>query len=226
MRQDVASYGSNGFDAAQFNGSSGKCGFTLTQTLFAITPGPAVLLTVSHGMKSGWGVSLKAALGAQAGNGIYFLLSAVGLGAILSTSETLFHIVKYAGAAYLIYIGIRTIWQSTRAAEPQRAYAGILTQPFVQAVLTQLANPKSVLFFGALMPQFIDPSGDLLLQYALFAAACVLSEMPVLAVYGWLAAQGRRAFVGPKVAIWRERLSGGALVAVGASLAAIKRSAP
>jgi len=200
--------------------------FTLTQTLFAITPGPAVLLTVSHGMKSGWGASLKAAAGVQAGNGIYFLLSALGLGAILSTSETLFHLVKYVGAAYLIYLGLRTIWQATRAAEPEGAFAGVLTQPFSQAVLTQLANPKSVLFFGALMPQFIDPSGNLVLQYALFAAACVLSEMPVLAVYGWLAAQGRRAFVGPRVAIWRERLSGGALVAVGASLAAIKRSAP
>jgi homoserine/homoserine lactone efflux protein len=200
--------------------------FTLTQTLFAVTPGPAVLLTVSHGMKSGFGAALKAAIGVQAGNGIYFLLSALGLGAILSTSETLFHVVKYVGAAYLILLGLKTIRNASRAGEPRSGFAGVLARPFNQAVLTQLANPKSVLFFGALMPQFIDPSGDLVLQYALFAAACVLSEVPVLAVYGWLAAQGRRAFVGPSVAIWRERLSGGALVAVGASLAAIRRSVP
>lgn len=200
--------------------------FTLTMTVFAIAPGPAVLLTVSHGMKSGWGASLKAALGVQAGNGIYFLLSALGLGAILSTSETLFDVVKYVGGAYLIYLGLRTIWNATHASEPSTGFSGALTHPFWQAVLTQLANPKSVLTFGALMPQFIDPAGDLVLQYTLFAAACFASEVPVLAVYGWLAAQGRRAFVGPRVAIWRERLSGGALVAVGASLAAIKRSAP
>jgi homoserine/homoserine lactone efflux protein len=200
--------------------------FTLTQTLFAVTPGPAVLLTVSHGMKSGFGASLQAAIGVQAGNGIYFLLSALGLGAILSTSETLFHAVKYVGAAYLIWLGLKTIWQAAGAAKPRSGFAGALRQPFAQAVLTQLANPKSVLFFGALMPQFIDPAGDLVLQYALFAAACVLSEVPVLAVYGWLAAQGRRAFAGPRVAVWRERLSGGALIAVGASLAAIRRSVP
>jgi homoserine/homoserine lactone efflux protein len=200
--------------------------FTLTMTVFAIAPGPAVLLTVSHGMKSGWGASLKAALGVQAGNGIYFLLSALGLGAILSTSETFFHLVKYAGAAYLVYLGLRTIWNAGSAAAPRAGFAGALRQPFAQAVLTQLANPKSVLTFGALMPQFIDPAGDLVLQYTLFAAACFVSEVPVLAVYGWLAAQGRRAFVGPRVAVWRERLSGGALVAVGASLAAIKRSGP
>lgn len=200
--------------------------FTLTQTLFAVTPGPAVLLTVSHGMKSGFGASLRAALGVQAGNGVYFLLSAVGLGAILTTSETLFHVVKYAGAGYLVFLGLCTIRNAASATDPRSGFAGVLARPFTQAVLTQLANPKSVLFFGALMPQFIDPAGDLIVQYALFAAACVLSETPVLAVYGWLAAQGRRAFVGPRVALWRERLSGGALIAVGASLAAIRRSAP
>lgn len=200
--------------------------FTLTQTLFAVTPGPAVLLTVSHGMKSGFGASIQAAIGVQIGNGIYFLLSAVGLGAILSASETLFHLIKYVGAAYLIYLGLRTVWTAKAAARPRSGDVGVLGHPFAQAVLTQLANPKSVLFFGALMPQFIDPAGNLALQYALFAAACVLSEVPVLAVYGWLAAQGRRAFAGPRVAVWRERLSGGALIAVGASLAAIRRSGP
>jgi homoserine/homoserine lactone efflux protein len=172
----------------------------------------------------------EAAIGVQAGNGIYFLLSAVGLGAILATSELFFHGVKYAGAAYLIWLGVKAIRNAAAStAEPRTGFAGAmgaLRAPFTQAVLTQLANPKSVLTFGALMPQFIDPAGDLVLQYALLAAACVISEMPVLAVYGWLAAQGRRAFVGPRVAVWRERLSGGALIAVGASLAAIRRSAP
>jgi homoserine/homoserine lactone efflux protein len=202
--------------------------FTLTMAVFAIAPGPAVLLVVSHGVKSGWSASLKAAVGVQAGNGIYFLLSAVGLGAILATSELFFHGVKYAGAAYLIWLGIKAIRNAAAARDeaPRTGFAGALRAPFMQAVLTQLANPKSVLTFGALMPQFIDPAGDLVLQYALLAAACVISEMPVLAVYGWLAAQGRRAFVGPRVAVWRERLSGGALIAVGASLATIRRSAP
>jgi len=201
--------------------------FTLMMMLFAVAPGPAVFLTVSHGMKSGWGASLHAALGVQVGNGIYFLLSALGLGAILSTSETLFNVVKYVGAGYLVFLGLRAIWQATRAAAPVTTPPRLLARPFAQGVLTQLANPKSVLTFGALMPQFIDPAaGNLLLQYGLLAAACVISEVPVLAVYGWLAAQGRRAFSGPRVAVWRERLSGGALIAVGASLAAIRRSNP
>jgi homoserine/homoserine lactone efflux protein len=166
---------------------------------------------------------LAAAVGVQAGNSIYFLLSAVGLGAILGASETLFLAVKYVGAVYLIYLAGRTLGNAARAAEigPAPAAAS-LTRPFWQAVLTQLANPKSVLTFGALMPQFIDPTGNLVLQYAVLAAVCVISEIPVLAVYGWLAAQGRRAFAGAWLGLWRERISGALLIAVGASLAAIR----
>ena len=199
--------------------------FFFTLLLFAVTPGPAVLLTVAHGVKSGWGASLKVALGVQAGNGIYLLLSALGMGAIMSASETLFHAVKWIGAAYLVYLGVRTIRAAGRAALVlDQGRTPVLARPFQQALMTQLANPKSVLFFGALMPQFIQPGHDLAVQYLLFAAICFFSEMPVLAIYGWLAARGRGLFSTPSRALWRERLSGTALIAVGASLAAIKRS--
>ncbi|HUP92318.1 MAG TPA: LysE family translocator [Solimonas sp.] len=199
--------------------------FFATLLLFAVTPGPAVLLTVAHGVKSGWGDSLKAALGVQAGNGIYLLVSAFGMGAILSTSENLFHAVKWIGAAYLVWLGIRTIRSAGRSALVlDGEKAPLLARPFQQALMTQLANPKSVLFFGALMPQFIQPGHSLVLQYSIFAAICFFSEMPVLAIYGWLAARGRGLFATPARALWRERLSGGALIAVGASLAAIRRS--
>ncbi|MGH8029690.1 MAG: LysE family translocator [Arenimonas sp.] len=198
--------------------------FAATNALFAFSPGPAVLLTVSHGMRNGWGASLKVALGVQAGNGVYFAASALGLGALLHASETLFHAVKWLGAAYLVWLGVRT-WRNARRSARVDAPAptGLSQRPFAQGVLTQLANPKSVLFFGALMPQFIDPAGPLLLQYVAFAAICFTTEMPVLGGYGWLAAQGRRLGRSERVALWRERVSGGLLIGVGASLAAIRR---
>lgn len=200
--------------------------FTVLQLLFSVTPGPAVLFTVAHGMRGGWGASLKAGLGIQLGNGIYFTLSALGLGAVLSASETLFHTVKWAGAAYLVWLGVRTIRDARANAAPRlETPVPLARRPFVQGVLTQLANPKSVLFFGALMPQFIDPNGPLLAQYLLFGAICFFTEMPVLAGYGWVAAQGRRLTASERIAIWRERISGGLLVGVGASLAAIRRAA-
>ncbi|MFN3841637.1 MAG: LysE family translocator [Rehaibacterium terrae] len=199
--------------------------FAALQLLFALTPGPAVLFTVAHGMRSGWGASLKAGLGIQFGNGIYFTLSALGLGALLSTSETLFHAVKWVGAAYLMYLGFKAIRDARANAAPRGdAPVPVTQRPFAQGVLTQLANPKSVLFFGALMPQFVDPAAPLLPQYLLFGAICFVTEMPVLAVYGWVAAQGRRLAASERVAVWRERISGALLMGVGASLAAIRRA--
>jgi homoserine/homoserine lactone efflux protein len=200
--------------------------FTVLQLLFSLTPGPAVLFTVAHGVRSGWGASLQAGLGIQCGNGIYFVLSAVGLGAVLSTSEALFHGVKWAGAAYLVWLGWRTFRDARANARPRgSASMSIGRRPFVQGLLTQLANPKSVLFFGALMPQFVDPAGPLLTQYVVFGLICFVTEMPVLAAYGWVAAQGRRLTASERVAIWRERISGGLLMGVGASLAALRRAA-
>jgi len=197
--------------------------FAATNLVFAFSPGPAVLLTVSHGMKGGVRDAAKVALGVQAGNGVYFALSALGLGAVLQASETLFHAIKWIGAAYLVILGMRTWRNARRNAQPGAVPSNAGTRPFAQAVLTQLANPKAVLFFGALMPQFIDPAGPQLLQYLVFAALCFVAEMPVLAGYGWLAAKGGRLSRSERVALWRERVSGGLLVGVGASLAAIRR---
>lgn len=196
--------------------------FAGTMFLLAITPGPAVLLTIAHGMRNGWGASLKAGWGVQAGNGIYFLASAVGLGAILSTSELLFQIVKWAGAAYLIWLGLRSIRNARDIAPDAPERVPLLRRPFQQAVMTQLANPKSILSFGALMPQFIQPGVSLPLQYGLFALICVVTEMPVLATYGWLASRGKGLFQTPGAVAWRERIAGLALIAVGLSLAAIR----
>lgn len=196
--------------------------FTGLAIVASITPGPAVLLVVAHGLKGGFASSLKASLGVQAGNGIYLALSAIGLGAILAASESLFHAIKWVGAAYLVYLGVRAI-RGARAAAPAGGREPVLARPFQQATMAQLANPKSVLFFGALMPQFLQPGLALLPQYLAFAAICFVVEMPVLATYGWLAARGRGIFASPRSIAWRERLSGGALIAVGASIAAVKK---
>ena len=189
----------------------------------SITPGPAVLLVMAHGLKGGWAPSLRASLGVQAGNGIYLTLSALGLGAILAASETLFHAVKWIGAGYLIYLGVKTI-RNARAAAPTGGREPMLARPFSQATMAQLANPKSVIFWGALMPQFLQIDHPLLPQYIAFAVINFVVEMPVLAFYGWVAARGRGLFTSPRSIAWRERLSGGALVAVGASIAAVRRA--
>ena len=194
--------------------------------MFALTPGPAVLLTAGQAIARGFGAGFAVVLGTQLGNLVYFIISAAGLGAILMASELAFSIVKYAGAAYLIYLGIHTILNARKAAEPAEAdNMPLWSHPFMQGLLNQLANPKSILFWGALFPQFVDYHGsDLLIQFAVLAVTAVIADIVILSAYGAVAARGGRFLARGARAVWRERLSGGALVAVGGALSLVKRT--
>lgn len=194
--------------------------FAAMEFVFSITPGPAVLLVSAYGFKAGVRASFAASLGIQTGNTIYLLLSAAGLGAILATSETAFTIVKYAGAAYLVFLGLRTIWKAGAPRESVRVRT--IDHPYVQAVLTQLGNPKAVLVFGALLPQFLDTHRPIWPQYLIMWAIIAAGETLILGGYGWLAARGSR-FVSTRLAVWRERLSGAVLILVGALFATVRR---
>lgn len=195
--------------------------------LFAATPGPAVLLTTGQAIARGFGAGFGVILGTQAGNLIYFVISAAGLGAVLVASETAFSVIKYAGAAYLIYLGIRTIRNARKAANPETATkTPVWSHPFMQGLLNQLANPKSILFWGALFPQFVNFRADnLILQLAILAVTGIIADIIVLSIYAWVAERGGRFMAEGPLAVWRERISGAALVVVGGALSLVKRTA-
>jgi homoserine/homoserine lactone efflux protein len=164
-------------------------------------------------------------LGTQLGNLIYFIVSAAGLGAILMASETAFMIVKYAGAAYLVFLGVRTIHNARKALEPAEEQKKVPAwrHPFTLGLLNQLANPKSVLFWGALFPQFVDFQADnLWVQFAILAATGIVADIIVLSTYAAAATRGRELLASGNRAVWRERISGGALVVVGGALSLVK----
>jgi homoserine/homoserine lactone efflux protein len=195
--------------------------------LFAATPGPAVLLTAGQSIARGFSAGMGVILGTQLGNLCYFILSAAGLGAILVTSETAFMIIKYAGAAYLIWLGLLTIRHAPKAmtaSAPRRV--PIWRHPFAQGLLNQLANPKSILFWGAMFPQFVDYRADnLVAQFAILAVTGIIADIIVLSTYAAVAARGGRFLAAGPRAVWRERISGAALVVVGGALSLVKRTA-
>lgn len=194
--------------------------------LFAVTPGPAVLLTAGQAIARGFSAGFAVVLGTQLGNLVYFVISAAGLGAILVTSETAFMIVKYAGAAYLIYLGIRTIREAPKAAEPEEEKVPVWRHPFMQGLLNQLANPKSILFWGALFPQFVNFRADnLIVQFAILAITGIVADIVVLSTYAAIAARGGHFLARGPLAVWRERISGATLVIVGGALSLVKRTA-
>jgi len=192
--------------------------FAATELLLCLIPGPAVLLVISQAMRLGRRSSLRGAIGILTGNTIYFALSAAGLGALLIASRQVFDVLRWAGAAYLVLVGVKMIVTRGGAMEGQvTAQAGV--RSFAQGLFTQLANPKAIVFFTALLPQFIDPrAGRLALQFVVLGAISVGIELPVLIMYGWLADRGR-ALYGRHGKIF-ERIAGGLLVAAGLKLAA------
>ena len=195
--------------------------FAATELLLSMTPGPAVLLVVSQGMRRGFASSRRGAAGILTGNAIYFALSAAGLGALLIASKRVFDILQIAGAAYLVLIGLKMMLMPTRAETPlDDSTTRRLDSSFTQGLITQLANPKAIVFFTALLPQFVDPAQPMTMQFVILGVVSIVVELPVLLLYGLAADRGRAVY--GKHARLIERSSGACLVVAGAKLAATR----
>ncbi len=201
--------------------------FAVTETILCLTPGPAVLLVFSLSLTRGGGAGLHAALGILAANTMYFLISATSLGAVLLASWELFTVVKWAGAAYLIWRGLSMIVSAGKGADATTVLQPSLRQTtfgaFGYGFVTQGANPKALVFFSAILPQFIDPAGRFGTQIFVLGTTSIVIELAVLAGYIALAQRtgglARHRFARPL-----ERVAGGLLVAAGARLAVTART--
>jgi homoserine/homoserine lactone efflux protein len=193
--------------------------FCITETVLCFTPGPAVLLVVSFALARGRRAGLAAALGILAANSFYFAVSASGIAALLLASRELFLVLKWAGAAYLVWLGLRMLL--SRGGEPAAAAPVRARRAFLRGVVVQGANPKALVFFAALLPQFVDPAASVPLQILVLGASSVAIELAALALYALGAARARR-WAGARVAGGLQRVGGAFLVAAGARLAAVR----
>jgi homoserine/homoserine lactone efflux protein len=199
--------------------------FTVTTAVLCLTPGPAVLFVVSQGLGRGTVPALRASLGIIAGNTLYFTLSATGVGAVLLASWDLFVTIKWLGAGYLLWLGVRTAFgHSTLGTVLPARTPDAAARPFARAFLVQASNPKALVFFTALVPQFVDPAGSVALEVAILGATTVAIELPVLAAYGALAARSARLMSRPRFVAWTERAAGALLIAAGVRMARLRRA--
>jgi homoserine/homoserine lactone efflux protein len=194
--------------------------FAATELLLSLTPGPAVLLVVSQGMRRGASVSRRGAAGILTGNAIYFALSAAGLGALLLASKRVFDVLQFAGAAYLVLLGVKMLFWPSREEVGLEVSEVRGTKAFLQGLLTQLANPKAIVFFTALLPQFVDPARPVAKQFVILGVISILVELPVLLLYGYAADRGRAIY--GRHAPLVERLAGACIIVAGAKLAAMR----
>jgi threonine/homoserine/homoserine lactone efflux protein len=200
--------------------------FALTETVLCFTPGPAVLLVLSQGLARGTASSLWANLGILAGNTMYFILSASSLGALLVASYDLFALIRWGGAVYLVWLGVTTFRgrSSVLSVAPPGATARGRGRIFANGFVLQAANPKALVFFTALLPQFIDPGGDVVVQVAILALTSVVIEFMVLLGYGALAGRLTVWASRPRLRVLTNRVAGALLVTAGVGTAALRRA--
>ena len=198
--------------------------FTLAASIVLAIPGPTVLLVIGYSLSHGRKVAASTVAGVALGDLVAMTVSLAGLGALLATSATLFTVLKWVGAAYLVYLGIR-LW---RAPVPDAMDAPVSRdtgrRAFRQAFVVTMLNPKSIAFFVAFVPQFVNPHTASLLDLAILEATFVALAAFNAALYALLAGQARRLLTAP---VWRRRLNrtgGTALIGAGGATAALSTS--
>ncbi|UPJ45089.1 LysE family translocator [Bradyrhizobium sp. 40] len=195
---------------------------------FVFIPGPATLLTMARAASSVTRVGIATGAGIAAGDVVHTTMAIVGLSAIIATSALLFSVVKYAGAGFLIYLGIlgiRAMLDKTPIEVNGGAPAISAARAFRQAVLTEVLNPKTALFFLAFLPQFVRPEhGSTTLQLALFGAVFVLLGRLSTVVFAVGAGRlGNLLRRHPAVVKWQGKVVGTIYCAVGVRLALQER---
>ena len=203
--------------------------YVVTVFFVSATPGPNMLLAMTHGIRYGVRQAMPTLAGLLSALGLIMTGSALGLGAVLAASELLFAIIKYAGAAYLIWLGIKT-WLAAPApveagTEPEAGNAPALSgwQRFRTGFLVAMSNPKAFVFFTALFPQFMDARAAQLPQLAVLAGTFFVIETSWQFAYafggaslkGWLGSPRRQGLM--------NRFAGGSFVAAGVALSTVNR---
>jgi homoserine/homoserine lactone efflux protein len=198
--------------------------FVVTEGLLGIAPGPAVLLVVAQGLTRGAPAGISAILGILSGNTIYFILSATSLGALIVASYEVFFLIKWLGTVYLIWLGISVLrgQSSTLSVSPAKRVG--LPRVFANGLILQLANPKALLFFVALLPQFIDPAADVIPQTIILGVTGILLDFLVLLVYSMLASRLGVLAMQSRFAHLADRIAGSFLIGAAALTAAIRQN--
>lgn len=208
--------------------------FALTEAVMCMIPGPAVLMVVSIGLTRSLAESIRAALGVLAANAFYFLLSATGVGALLAASHEAFMLLRWFGAAYLFWLGARMLLAGSRVcASRQGSVQGAVKQPprpgyrtMIQGFVTQAANPKALIFFLSLLPQFVNPAAPLLPQITLLAVTSIGIEFVILSAYATLASHAVQAASQDRIGSVVERAGGTLLLGAALGLASMSNRAP
>lgn len=193
--------------------------FLIAALVVAITPGPGIFYVLTRSIKGGRGEGVASSFGNGVGGLVHVLAAALGLSAILMASATAFTVVKLVGAAYLVYLGIRTLLERNDLQDTSEAGArpSQNSEAFYQGIVAETLNPKAALFFLAFLPQFVNPQGPVALQILLLGCIGVcLNTATDLVVAGFAGPLGGWLRESVRFRHGQRLFSGCALIGLGA----------
>ena len=195
--------------------------FVAASAVMGLAPGPAVTSIVGYALSSGRATALASVAGMAVGNLIAMGLSLGGVGALLSASAIAFAVLKWTGAAYLIILGVVTLLRSRHSTAGELMERRVIAPrtAFASNVALGTFHPKTIVFFVAFVPQFIDSHGDYKTQALILTATFVFTVALTDTLYALAASGAARLLRGPSAALWMKRAGAGVLIAAGAATA-------
>ncbi len=201
--------------------------FSATVFSISIIPGPSMLLALTHGMQYGIKKTLASALGNVSVTVIQAAISIAGLGTILASSELFFQLIKWAGAAYLIYMGVSLLLAKNSIVQPDDIAVDDknhnIRKLFLQSSVITAGNPKAIIFFTAVFPQFIDPNISYMLQSITLISLCAVIAFICFMLYAIIGQKLVNLFAQAKIQQRINKLIGGGFISAGIGLASSNR---
>ena len=186
--------------------------FALTTFVVVFSPGPAAITVTAQGSGNGLGRAQYGIIGIASANVIYFALSATGIASLIIASNLLFTVIKWLGIAYLAYLGLSAIFSQSGGLKVEAGAPEDRRTLFVKGFIVEFANPKALLYFAAILPQFLDTSAPIAPQIAIMGLTTLVMDVIVYSAYAYLGQSITRSGVKPWVVKGLNRTAGTALL--------------
>ncbi len=201
--------------------------YAIAILILTASPGPSVLLCITKSVTQGFNVAIYTALGSLFAIIGIMTLSFTGLGLIIASSDVIFTIIKYTGAIYLIYLGYKTFTskeEDYHFEKNNKISKKDKLSSFFNGFIVGASNPKAIIFFTALFPQFINPNSPLLIQYVIFVSTFAVLELSWLLFYAYLGHKSSNWFLQKGRAKFFNRITGGIFMGAGVLLSTTNRT--
>ena len=190
--------------------------FLVTTVMLILVPGPAAITVAKQAVAQNSKLTFLSVLGVASADVLFFILSATGIASLIVASNLVFSIIKWFGVAYLLFLGVSAIFSKAGAIKIDAQLTTMNpTKAFSHGLVIQLANPKALMYFSALLPQFVDPKEPLILQMILMGLTCFFADLVVYSLFGRMGAQLARKQVKSWVINLIKKAAGTALIATG-----------